>query len=174
MECKLCGLPTPSLPIEADGHPFCCLGCKEVFIIMGPDALVKKSTEKLQTPVEKEQANRGKECFLRIEGMHCASCELLIERTVNKVDGIFSVVSSYATSTAKIIYNPDVISENDLPVALKMHGYKVRLSSDETPEYDDRLDLQIEFIQLFFTLYESESDLLSYILSIKLNLLFTG
>lgn len=73
--------------------------------------------------------------------MHCASCEILIERMAEKADGILAVKSSYATSTAKITYDPDVIDEADLPGALKMTGYRARLSTDAAPEHDDRLDL---------------------------------
>ncbi len=73
--------------------------------------------------------------------MHCSSCEILIERMAEKIDGILGAKSSYATSTAKIIYDPDVIQEAELPDALKMTGYRVRFSSDDAPDYDNRMDL---------------------------------
>ncbi|MDP6572459.1 MAG: cation-translocating P-type ATPase [Rhodospirillales bacterium] len=139
MDCKLCGLPAPAPPIEADGHPFCCFGCREVYRNFGPDILASDSVpssvqQDILTP-------HGKEAFLRIDGMHCSSCEILIERMAEMVDGILSAKSSFATSTAKIVYDPDVIDEADLPEALKSTGYQARLSTEEAPEYDDRLDL---------------------------------
>ncbi len=138
-DCRLCGLPTPAPAVEADGHLFCCFGCKEVYRNFGPEVLETKSSQASikpdLSPVE------GAEAFLRIEGMHCSSCEILIERVAEKVDGILQAKSSYATSTAKIIYDSDIISEADLPKALKLNGYQVRLSNEAAPEYDDRLDL---------------------------------
>jgi Cu2+-exporting ATPase len=73
--------------------------------------------------------------------MHCSSCELLIERTAQKIDGIRSIASSYATSTAKVIYDPDLIDESELPAALSMAGYRARFSTDNAPAYDERLPL---------------------------------
>jgi len=138
-DCKLCGLPTPAPPIEADGNPFCCIGCREVYLRFGPEILQTDTAPSIvpqdQTPPE------GKEAFLRIDGMHCSSCEILITRMAEKMDGIFSARSSYATSTAKVVYDPDVIDEADLPKALQTTGYRVRLSTEDAQEYDSRLDL---------------------------------
>jgi len=80
----------------------------------------------------------GAEAFLRIEGMHCSSCELLIERMALKVDGILGAASSYATSTARVIYDPDLIEESALPGILSVAGYRARLRGDALPEYDGR------------------------------------
>jgi len=138
-DCKLCGLPGPSPPIEADGQTFCCIGCREVYLNFGPDIL---QTNTAPSFVQRDSvAPQGKEAFLRIDGMHCSSCEILIERMAEKVDGIFSAKSNYATSAAKVVYDPDVIDEADLPEALQATGYHARLSSEEAPEYDYRLDL---------------------------------
>ncbi len=139
MDCKLCGLPVPTPPIEADGHLFCCFGCKEVYRCFGADVL---ESDSVRTTVQPDlNTPDGKDAFLRVDGMHCSSCEILIERMAEKVDGILSATSSYATSTAKIVYDPDVIDEADLPNALQSTGYQVRLSTDDAPDYDYRLDL---------------------------------
>lgn len=138
-DCTLCGLPTPTPALESDGLGFCCFGCKEVYRSFGPQVL---NAAPEQSSVQKERtALEGREAFLRIDGMHCSSCEVLIERRAEKVDGILAAKSSYATSTAKITYDPEVIDEAALPKALKLAGYRVRLSTDDAPEYDDRLDL---------------------------------
>jgi len=80
----------------------------------------------------------GDEAFLRIDGMHCSACEYLIERTAIKVPGILAVSSSYATSTAKIVYDPDLIDESELPEVLSVAGYCARLRTDPAPPYDER------------------------------------
>lgn len=73
--------------------------------------------------------------------MHCTSCEVLIERLAEEVRGVLSATSSYATSAAKIIYDPDVIDESELPEAFSIAGYRARLGTDRAPEYDDRMPL---------------------------------
>lgn len=138
MECKLCGLPTPEPPIWGDDHAFCCFGCREVYRCFGDDILAATTTE----PAPAAPASpAGTEAFLMIDGMHCSSCDILIERTASKVDGILSVASSYATSTAKVVYDPERIDESELPKALSQSGYRARLCTDSAPEYDERQSL---------------------------------
>jgi len=135
MECKLCGLPTPSPPIWNDDHAFCCYGCKEVYRCFGSNILLtanQKAAPEIVTAIE------GTEAFLMIDGMHCSSCEILIERISTKVDGILAVASSYATSTAKVIYDPSRVNESELAKAISQTGYHARLRSDSAPEYDNR------------------------------------
>lgn len=81
------------------------------------------------------------ESFLRIDGMHCASCEILIENVARKIEGIQSIDSSYATSTAKVVYDPKIISEDDLAAAIAVSGYKATLRSEKILPYDYRSDL---------------------------------
>lgn len=138
MDCKLCGLPVGTPPIEGDGHPFCCIGCREVYRHFGADTLAAGA---MQAPAQSSSPPEGAEAFLRIDGMHCSSCEILIERTAAKIDGILSVASSYATATAKVIYDPDRIDGSRLPDLLSLAGYRARLRNDSVGEPDDRMSL---------------------------------
>lgn len=136
MDCKLCGLPaTPD--VQEDGHIFCCIGCREVYryfgAIIGPDA----SVETGEPIIEPE----GEEAYLRIDGMHCSSCELLVEQLALQVEGIITAKSNYATATVKIIYNNELISEAELPKLLTRYGYHARFSHDKAPEYDHRMPM---------------------------------
>ncbi len=137
-DCDLCGLPVPMPPIESDGHRFCCFGCKEVYRNFGP-SVFNTGAERLDAR-EKPQPS-GKEAYLRIDGMHCSSCEILINRLAENINGIAFAQSSYATSTAKVIYDPDVIEEADLPALLATTGYRARFSNEDAPAYDYRMDL---------------------------------
>ncbi|MCC2112297.1 MAG: heavy-metal-associated domain-containing protein, partial [Hyphomicrobiales bacterium] len=141
MKCDLCELPTPVPPIEADGHVFCCFGCKEVYRSFGGAALKTNLATAPSPAGDHGPPEHGREAFLRIDGMHCSSCEYLIARLAAEVDGVHSIASSYATSTARVVYDPDRISEGELPRALSRSGYRARLSRDSAPEYDYRLDL---------------------------------
>ena len=137
-ECTLCGLPNPIPAIQEDGHPFCCHGCKEVYRVFGAQIL---DQERDRAPVNNEIELGGREAFLRIDGMHCSSCEILIEQLALKLDGVLSVSSSYATSAAKIRYDPDRVKEDELPKILTISGYKARLSNSQKISYDYRQDL---------------------------------
>jgi len=138
MECRLCGLPTPASPIRGDDHAFCCIGCREVYRCFGDEVLAGEAVESAQPAMPVPE---GAEAFLRIDGMHCSSCEILIERIALKADGILAVSSSYATSTAKIVYDPGLIDESALPGMLSVAGYRARLRTDAVPEYDERQPL---------------------------------
>lgn len=73
--------------------------------------------------------------------MHCASCEFLIEKIALKTPGILAASSSYATSTAKIVYDPQLLRESDLPAILSRAGYRARLRGEAAPEFDERQSL---------------------------------
>lgn len=136
--CDLCGLPLPASPVEGDGHAFCCSGCREVHRYFGDGIL---AGGEVQT-VEPRPADTGQaEAFLRIDGMHCSSCEILIGRVASGLDGIVSVASSYATATAKVVYDPARIDESRLPDLLSIAGYRARLRADGPADRDDRLSL---------------------------------
>lgn len=135
LKCELCGLPTPVPPLRGDGHSFCCIGCREVYRSFGGDVLAAENTRAAPKPLPSPE---GAEAFLRIDGMHCSSCELLIERTAAKIDGILSAAASYATSTARIVYDPGRIRESELPQVLSLAGYRARLRTDDAPEDDER------------------------------------
>lgn len=49
-----------------------------------------------------------------VKGMHCASCSSLIEMTLKKIEGVFSVEANYATETAKISFDETKITPEQL------------------------------------------------------------
>ncbi len=61
---------------------------------------------------------------LKIEGMHCASCAMNIEKSLSKIEGIESVGVSMMTNKA-IIQADENVSEEDLKKAVSRAGYKV-------------------------------------------------
>ncbi|MDX1593842.1 MAG: cation-translocating P-type ATPase [Gammaproteobacteria bacterium] len=136
MKCELCGQPAGSR-IEHEGHVFCCIGCREVYLHFGsfPDP------ESGREPGPETAQPAGSEAYLRVDGMHCASCELLIEKHALGVDGIVAANVSYATGTAKIIYDPELVGEEDLPELVSRSGYVARFSHQEKPEYDYRMPM---------------------------------
>ena len=68
--------------------------------------------------------------LFKVQGMHCASCASIIEKTIKKVDGVSSVEVNAGTETAKISFdiqktNLKVLSEKIQPL-----GYTL-MSQDE-------------------------------------------
>ncbi len=138
--CKLCALRVPPSPVEAGGHVFCCIGCREVYKHFGDEILLAKSAEAAEIPA-RAPAIEGAEAFLRIEGMHCSSCEILIERMAERIDGILSVATSYATSTARVVYDADKLDASRLPKLMSMFGYKAQMRSQAVDGDGYRLSL---------------------------------
>ncbi len=131
MSCKLCGLRLPASAFDEGGYKFCCPGCREVFQRFGEEILANKVTYHSEAAKDQMQ---GAESYLRIDGMHCASCEILIEHLADRVDGIISVSASYATSTAKVVYDSETITETELPEVLSYAGYRLSLRSEASPQ----------------------------------------
>lgn len=136
MHCKLCGLPNPKSPLRDAGHEFCCHGCREVYRCFG-DAVISGGRPVTATAAPPQ----GREAFLWVEGMHCASCEYLIERLAPRTPGILAATSSYASGTVKVTYDPALIGEAQLAAAIGRAGYRARLHDEAPPEYDERPEL---------------------------------
>lgn len=79
---------------------------------------------------------------VKVHGMHCGSCEVLVERNFKKLPGIESVKVNHASGKAKVFYTEEPNIE-DLENTIKEHGYKVShwnerhlvKHDDEKPDY---------------------------------------
>ncbi|MDS0477446.1 heavy metal translocating P-type ATPase [Natrinema sp. 1APR25-10V2] len=133
--CALCGLPTPEQPVTADGvdGSFCCRGCLEVHETLAEVDGVDRSSvvERAGESVDREVPDGAAETFLAIEGMHCATCEGFVSLLGEQADGVLTVEASYATDTARVVYDPDRLTEDDLPEALTGYGYEARFRDGE-------------------------------------------
>ncbi|WP_254763961.1 heavy metal translocating P-type ATPase [Natrinema marinum] len=133
--CSLCGLPTPERPVTADGvdGSFCCRGCLEVHETLAEVDGVDRSSvvERAGDSAEREVPDGAAETFLAIEGMHCATCEGFVSLLGEEENGILTVEASYATDTARVVYDPNRLAEGDLPEALSGYGYEARFRDGE-------------------------------------------
>ena len=62
---------------------------------------------------------------LKIEGMHCASCALNIEKGVKKLDGVEKSTVNYATGSAYLEYDNTKVSRKDISSSIDKLGYQV-------------------------------------------------
>lgn len=140
--CTLCELPTPDPPVtddDVDGV-FCCRGCLEVgrhlddiesFDVDEDD--LTDGSESDGGPVIPEHAETA---YLSVDGMHCSACELFVESTAKMTEGVLDAQVSYATDTARLIYDPDEIDRDDLPGTIHRLGYRAQFPDDESESSD--------------------------------------
>jgi len=68
-----------------------------------------------------------KKIDISIEGMHCQSCVVLVERSLNKLNGVQSASVNLTTEKASVSYDPLKIKEKDIIDAIVKRNYKATL-----------------------------------------------
>jgi uncharacterized protein len=70
-----------------------------------------------------------------IKGMHCSSCEVLIEKEVKKIKGVKNTEASLPNKTLKIeLAGGTDISEKDINQRIGKHGYSISKKKPESKE----------------------------------------
>ncbi|MEK9175753.1 MAG: copper-translocating P-type ATPase [Patescibacteria group bacterium] len=64
----------------------------------------------------------------KISGIHCASCTGTIERVLTKTAGVHSASANFASESALIEFDENIISESDLAKAVESVGYKLNIN----------------------------------------------
>lgn len=133
--CALCDLPVSEQPVTGDiDGEYCCQGCLEVARVLSdvPESNhdeVRMQSESDAVPEDSAQA------YLFIGGMHCTTCEVFLGYRGEQVDGIYSLEANYATETARVQYDPELVDEEELPELLSGRGYTARFrSASDTPD----------------------------------------
>lgn len=67
---------------------------------------------------DREIPDGAAEAYLAVDGMHCTTCEAFLDIRGDEIDSIHSVDANYAMETVRVVYDPDVIAEADLPEPL--------------------------------------------------------
>ncbi len=65
-----------------------------------------------------------KKITLSIQGMHCASCALIIEKELKKQKGVKNAIVNFSAEEATIEYNPKLISIKKFKKTISNLGYK--------------------------------------------------
>ncbi|MDP2684347.1 MAG: heavy metal translocating P-type ATPase [bacterium] len=73
----------------------------------------------------------SKKEIIPIQGMHCASCAMTIEKSLKKVKGVKSAGVNFATEKATIEYDESAATPDDFKKAVKDSGYDVLDDTDE-------------------------------------------
>jgi Cu+-exporting ATPase len=70
----------------------------------------------------------------KIEGIHCASCVSVIELTLSKTKGVKSAVVNFATETALIEFDENIISPAKLAETVESIGYTLKTGEKQSAE----------------------------------------
>lgn len=84
---------------------------------------------------------------INIRGMHCASCEVLIERKFKQIPGVEKVKVNQSKGEAEIFYTKEPSTE-DLQNAIKSDGYKISLEGSQKPSRKEYVEIGAIFIIL--------------------------
>lgn len=142
--CDLCGLPVIGRPVRApdvgaDGavveRCFCCEGCRRVWglaaeggltgVLAGPRR--RTAQERKAAVVAAAGARRE---TLRVDGMWCSSCALVLEEALLALPGVVDAEVSYAASLARMTFDPSEVDVARLVERVKFLGYGAARASE--------------------------------------------
>lgn len=96
---------------------------------------------------------------LNIKGMHCASCSTLINRALSKTEGVSEANVNYATAKARIVYDENKLSVNDLIKIVQNKGYDASIGGkNDSQDRDASQKKEIDniknnlYVSLIFTI----------------------
>ncbi len=105
---------------------------------------------------------------LSIKGMHCASCSTIIERGLNKKEGIISTNVNLSTEKATVTFDESILSSTDIIKTIEGRGYGAKLILDNQDTSKLEEDKKNEFKKLknlfIFSLFFAIPTLLMMIL----------
>ena len=61
----------------------------------------------------------------KIEGMHCDGCATTIQSLLERKAGVQKAVASFKEGEARILYNSEAVTEEQLVTAIENGGYQV-------------------------------------------------
>ena len=65
-----------------------------------------------------------------IKGMHCGSCGMNIDGELEDTEGVTTATTSYAKAQSVVMFDPTVITENQLQTIIQELGYEAELLKD--------------------------------------------
>ena len=86
----------------------------------------------------------------KVEGMTCSTCSNRVERVLKKLDGVESAVVNLATEKLTITINVDVITYDEIKLAVEKAGYRLveeeKNKDNEKKQRNDEDSLLLRFI----------------------------
>lgn len=95
--------------------------------------------------------SKTKKILLRVKGMHCPSCEILVREQFKEVDNVRKVVPNYSTQQVEVEYTGH-LSTQTLNSKIKQFGYTIMNSSEDTNEGGSFISRLFDFSLILFAL----------------------
>jgi len=67
---------------------------------------------------------------LKVKGMHCDGCAATIQALIERNGGVRKAVVSFSDGEARVLYDPQSVTEAQLTVAVEKAGFRVTGRSD--------------------------------------------
>lgn len=83
-----------------------------------------------------------KECF-DITGMSCAACQVRVEKSVSKLDGVNAVNVNLLKNTMDVEYDDKVLSEESIVSAVEKAGYGASARKEKTAAADKEKSVDV-------------------------------
>lgn len=83
-----------------------------------------------------------------IKGMHCASCVLVLEKSLKSLDGILSANVNLATEKATVEYDDEKVTDEALKSAVSNVGYEALINEEMQSEDQEKTSKQKELSAL--------------------------
>ncbi len=77
-----------------------------------------------------------KKTQLSLSGMHCASCAAIIERSLQKIDGVTQTNVNFAAEKAVVSFDENTTNLDIIIETVKKAGYKATLVDNKDPDLD--------------------------------------
>ena len=161
------------LPTPEGGRRFCCIGCRQVFIMLTEAAgaadpaefrrtdlfrrcqemgIIPRRQEDLadrarRPPADPPPDDRGRPegltHHLHIEGMWCPACAWVIEEIVGRQKGVLSAACNFSTDRLRVVYDPVRIGPEQIREEIVRLGY----GAAARDEQDGTPGRQAEFVR---------------------------
>ncbi|TYT61850.1 heavy metal translocating P-type ATPase [Natrialba swarupiae] len=136
--CTLCDLPVEGSDVVADGKPFCCVGCRDVYDVLGgvdavdaEDVRDARASEETTGDDSSSSGNPDHETsYLEVSGMYCVTCEAFIESVATSADGVSDASASYVTDTVRVDHDPERAPLEELTSDISQLGYSAYSRED--------------------------------------------
>ncbi len=139
-ECALCGGDVSGGVVTEERH-FCCSGCRDVHATLGDPPATDRATSTPEGKTVGEDAGNGDDSertFLRVDGMHSATCEVFLEGIAEGMERVHGAEASYVTETIRLDHAPGA-AEDDLADSLTGAGYRAYPREAELTGTDSRV-----------------------------------
>ncbi|MBI4359021.1 MAG: heavy metal translocating P-type ATPase [Candidatus Nealsonbacteria bacterium] len=102
--------------------------------------------------------------FLKVSGMDSNHCAMVVEKAIKSLDGIVAVSVDFANQRAKIVFDPQKASTNQIETVIQGAGYKAVLEKEDK---EDALEKEKQERQIELTLLKKKL-VVSAILSVPI------